>query len=64
MRKYLIGISLLCISSVGVLFAYNQELIWAYNYAYTIGITTMPTIDQANMNGNLLRSHMAKMMAN
>ena len=64
MKKYLIGISLLCISSVGFLFAYNQELIWAYNYAYTIGITTMPTIDQANMNGNLLRSHMAKMMAN
>ncbi|MEI6672750.1 MAG: hypothetical protein WCL02_05485 [bacterium] len=24
----------------------------------------MPTIDQANMNGKLIRAHMAKMMAN
>lgn len=46
------------------MFAYNQELIEAYAYAYTIGITTMPTIEQADMNGNLIRSHMAKMMSN
>ena len=64
MRKFLIGISLLCVSSVGVLFAYNQELIGAYNYAHTIGITTMPTIDWANMNGKLIRAHMTKMMSN
>jgi hypothetical protein len=49
---------------MGFLFAYDQELIGAYNYAYTVGITTMPTIDQANMNGNLIRAHMAKMMSN
>jgi hypothetical protein len=24
----------------------------------------MPTIDQANMDGNLIRAHMAKMMVN
>jgi len=63
MKKYFIGISIVLIASMGFLFAYDQELIWAYNYAYNIGITTMPTIDQANMNGKLLRSHMAKMMS-
>ncbi|HMS91049.1 MAG TPA: hypothetical protein PKC87_02430 [Candidatus Absconditabacterales bacterium] len=64
MRKYLVGISLSLIVSMGVLFAYDQELVEAYGYAYTVGITTMPTIDQADMNGNLIRSHMAKMMSN
>ena len=51
-------------SLVSFLFAYDQELIGAYNYAYNVGITTMPTIDQANMNGKLIRGHMAKMMSN
>jgi hypothetical protein len=46
------------------LFAYDQELIGAYNYAYNVNITTQPTIDQANMNGKLIRAHMAKMMSN
>jgi len=45
------------------LFAYDPEIIGAYNYAYNVGITTMPTIDQANMNGKLIRAHMAKMMS-
>lgn len=63
MKKYFIWISIVVLASIGFLFAYDQELIWAYNYAYNIGITTMPTIDQANMNGKLLRSHMAKMMS-
>jgi hypothetical protein len=64
MKKYLLGIWILFISSISFLFAYEQELIWAYNYAYNVGITTMPTIDQANMNGKLIRAHMAKMMSN
>jgi hypothetical protein len=63
MKKYFIWISIVILASIGFLFAYDQELIWAYNYAYNVGITTMPTIDQANMNGKLLRSHMAKMMS-
>jgi hypothetical protein len=46
------------------LFAYDQELIGAYNYAYNVGITTMAPIENANMNGNLIRAHMAKMMSN
>jgi len=63
MRKYLVWLWIFFVTSMGVLFAYSQELTWAYNYAYTVGITTMPTIDQANMNGKLIRSHMAKMMS-
>lgn len=36
----------------------------AYLYAYGIGITTIPTIQGANMDGNLTRAHMAKMIVN
>ena len=43
---------------------YSKDLNKAYLYAYKIGITTIPTIQQANMEWNLLRSHMAKMMVN
>ena len=43
---------------------YTTELQSAYTYAHSIGITTMPSIDAANMYGNLIRSHMAKMMVN
>lgn len=43
---------------------FSQELNTAYQYAYSIGITTMPTIQQANINGSLIRAHMAKMMVN
>ncbi len=45
-------------------FAQDSEIELAYEYAYSIGITTMPTLDQANMYGSLIRSHMAKMMVN
>jgi len=41
-----------------------QELNDAYLYAYTIGITTMPTIQEANMTGTLIRKHLAKMISN
>lgn len=43
---------------------YSNELEGAYEYAYDIGITTQSPIDNANMFGSLLRSHMAKMMSN
>lgn len=43
---------------------YSTELEGAYDYAYGIGITTQSSIDGANMYGNLVRSHMAKMMVN
>ena len=43
---------------------FSTELNNAYQYAYNIGITTMPTIQQANITGSLIRAHMAKMMVN
>ncbi len=43
--------------------SFSSELEGAYDYAYGIGITTQSSIDNANMYGNLIRSHMAKMMS-
>ena len=43
---------------------YSAELRGAYDYAYGIGITTQTSIDNADMYWTLIRSHMAKMMAN
>lgn len=43
---------------------FSPELNSAYQYAYTIWITTIPTIEQANITGTLLRKHLAKMMSN
>lgn len=67
MKKNLILFWFLSIFAVNFLFAesnYWAELEWAYNYAYNIWITTMMPISNANMYGNLIRSHMAKMMSN
>ena len=43
---------------------YSQETNFAYMRAYNAGITTMPTIQQANIEGKLTRAHMAKMLVN
>ena len=43
---------------------FSLELNQAYDYAHQIGITTMPTIAQANMTGTLIREDLAKMMSN
>lgn len=43
---------------------YSEELQGAYNYAYKTGITTMSSIDNANMYGELTRGQLAKMIAN
>ncbi|MEI7563570.1 MAG: hypothetical protein WCJ39_08295 [bacterium] len=45
------------------LFPYGLELTNAYLWAHGYGITTMPTIQQANMTGILLRKHLAKMIS-
>ncbi|MCX6823003.1 MAG: right-handed parallel beta-helix repeat-containing protein [candidate division SR1 bacterium] len=49
-------------SIVGSLFSLelNNAYLWSYGY----NITTMPTIQRANMNGPLLRKDMAKMISN
>ena len=43
---------------------YSAELVQAYDYAHGHGITTMSSIDNADMYGNLTRIAMAKMLAN
>ena len=43
---------------------YSQELQDAYNWAYWKSITTMSSIDNANMYGAVTRAELAKMLAN
>ena len=43
---------------------FSTEYNNAYLYAYQIGITTMSTIQSANIDKPLIRAHMAKMMVN
>ncbi|MCR5411921.1 MAG: hypothetical protein K6E76_02795 [Patescibacteria group bacterium] len=42
---------------------YSEEMQNAYDFAYRNGITTMDSIDKADMEGNLTRIAMAKMMS-
>jgi len=43
---------------------YSEEFQKAYDFAYKNGITTMDSIDKANMNGYITRAEMAKMISN
>jgi len=43
---------------------FSDELTGAYDYAYGIGATTQGSIDSANMYGNLIRAHAAKILVN
>ena len=47
-----------------VCYSYSPELNGAYSFAYANAITTIADCEKANLNGDLLRSHMAKMMSN
>ncbi|MCX6824165.1 MAG: hypothetical protein NT085_03485 [candidate division SR1 bacterium] len=42
---------------------FSQEFINAYLWAHAYSITTMPTIQQADMTGVILRKHLAKMLS-
>lgn len=66
MKKIFLIISLLAVvlASITTAESYTTELQGAYNYAFTIGITTQGSIDSANMYSSLIRAHMAKMMVN
>lgn len=55
--------SMLPVATLGAA-SYSDELQEAYDYAYNLGITTMSSIDGANMYGTLTRAHMAKMIVN
>ena len=43
--------------------SYSQELQDAYNWAHENGVTTMDSIDNANMYGAITRAQMAKMLS-
>jgi hypothetical protein len=63
----LAGVSLFAqtvVPSAGVFGAtYSEELQGAYNWAYEKGVTTMSSIDNANMYGAITRAEMAKMLS-
>ena len=42
---------------------YSDDLQGAYDYAYSKGITTMTSIDNANMYGELTRGQLSKMIS-
>ena len=50
--------------SVSLGATYSEELQGAYNWAYGKKITTMSSIDNANMYGAITRAELAKMLAN
>jgi succinate dehydrogenase flavin-adding protein (antitoxin of CptAB toxin-antitoxin module) len=65
--KYLFTIllsSLLILPIFYVWAEYNAEMKQAYNWAYANQITTMDSIERANMNWNLKRGELAKMISN
>ena len=68
MFALLAGVSLVAqtvVPSAGVFAAtYSQELQDAYNWAYGKSVTTMSSIDNANMYGKITRAELAKMLAN
>ncbi|MEI6118276.1 MAG: hypothetical protein WCP92_03365 [bacterium] len=44
--------------------AYTPELNTAYSFAFSHTITTIDDCTKANLTGDLIRSHMAKMIVN
>ena len=58
------GIGVMALSIISFTFAYTQEQIDAYQWAYKHGITTQPTIEKAKLNENLTRQAFAKMVVN
>lgn len=55
---------LLFLSTFCIWTEYSPEMQQAYNWAYWNGITTMSSIEKANMNWNITREEMAKMISN
>ena len=58
------GISIVVLTSISITSAYTQEQYQAYQWAYKYGITTQPTAEAANLDGNLTRQAFAKMIVN
>ncbi|MCR5411940.1 MAG: hypothetical protein K6E76_02890 [Patescibacteria group bacterium] len=55
-------ISIFAIS--GITYGYTQEQEEAYQWARSHDITTIDSIDKANMNGEISRAEIAKMIVN
>jgi len=62
--SFLLGISIIGISTISCTFAYTKEESDAYHWAYMYGITTQPTIEAANLDGNITRQAFSKMIVN
>lgn len=50
-------------STTSIIPSYSQEFVDAYHYAFTHGITTMSTIDEARLYDPLTRGELAKMIS-
>ena len=61
-------VSLCLMMSIGILggisYGYSQEQEEAYQWARSHDITTIDSLDKANMNGEISRAEIAKMMVN
>ena len=66
MKKFSIFVAILMsVNTVFCIWAeYSSELQHAYNWAYKNKITTMSSIEKANMKWNITREEMAKMISN
>ena len=66
MRDFcVLAVSFLCLLfSFCIWVEYSLEMQQAYKWAYDNGITTMNSIEKANMNWNITREEMAKMISN
>lgn len=63
-KSLLVLLSTFVLFNLWLAYWYSQEEQEAYEFAYQNRITTMPTIEQANMNGEIIRAEIAKMFAN
>ena len=58
-----VAVSMICPTASVFGATYSEELQGAYNWAYSKGVTTMNSIDNANMYGAITRAEMAKMLS-
>ena len=64
-KLFIIILCLSCLNlTVFVSAQYSQELQEAYKWAYDNWVTTMDSIEKANMNWKITREEMAKMISN
>ena len=56
------GIAIIALSAVSCTFAYTQEQLDAYRWAYQYWITTQPTVQSANLDGKVTRQSLSKMI--